>query len=228
MRRPGRTPSERELAEHFSVSRGQIREALAILEAMRIVERRAKSGIYLTTRQASVEAMALFAKAGVPLDPIQIYETVELQEDPRDQGGRARLLARHRGELRAAARDPESLGGAAGGGRSAVARGPRLPPGDRARHPEQRLPQDLQHLLRDGRAAAAGLFQRPRARPPVACRASADIRCAAAPRRQPCAGADERAPAGRRELLEGPDRRAGQAELRRRRSRKPDGHGMLP
>ena len=66
----GRTPSERELAEHFSVSRGQIREALAILEAMQIVERRAKSGIYLTTRQASVEAMALFAKAGVPLDPI--------------------------------------------------------------------------------------------------------------------------------------------------------------
>ena len=76
----GRTPSERELAEHFGVSRGQIRETLAILEAMRIVERRAKSGIYLTTRQASVEAMALFAKAGVPLDPIQIYETVELRK----------------------------------------------------------------------------------------------------------------------------------------------------
>ena len=76
----GRTPSERELAEHFSVSRGQIREALAILEAMRIVERRAKSGIYLTTSHASVEAMALFAKAGVPLDPIQIYETVELRK----------------------------------------------------------------------------------------------------------------------------------------------------
>ena len=37
----GRTPSERELADHFTVSRGQIREALAILEAMRIVERRA-------------------------------------------------------------------------------------------------------------------------------------------------------------------------------------------
>ncbi len=76
----GRTPSERELADHFVVSRGQIREALAILEAMRIVERRAKSGIYLTTRNASVEALALFAKAGVPLDPIQIYETVELRK----------------------------------------------------------------------------------------------------------------------------------------------------
>ena len=75
-----RTPSERELAEHFAVSRGQVREALAILEAMQIVERRAKSGIYLTTRQASVEAMALFAKAGLPLDPIQIYETVELRK----------------------------------------------------------------------------------------------------------------------------------------------------
>jgi DNA-binding FadR family transcriptional regulator len=76
----GRTPSERELAEHFGVSRGQIRETLAILEAMRIVERRAKSGIFLTTRTASVEALALFAKAGLPLDPIQIYEAVELRK----------------------------------------------------------------------------------------------------------------------------------------------------
>ena len=76
----GRTPSERELAEHFAVSRGQIRETLAILEAMQIVERRAKSGIFLTTRTASVEALALFAKAGLPLDPIQIYEAVELRK----------------------------------------------------------------------------------------------------------------------------------------------------
>ncbi len=76
----GRTPSERELAEHFGVSRGQIREALAILEAMRIVERRAKSGIYVDTKQASVEALALFARAGLPLDPVQIYETVELRK----------------------------------------------------------------------------------------------------------------------------------------------------
>lgn len=75
-----RTPSERELAEHFSVSRGQIRETLAILEAMRIVERRAKSGIYLTTGHASVEAMALLAKAGLPLDPVKILEMVELRK----------------------------------------------------------------------------------------------------------------------------------------------------
>jgi len=78
--RSHRTPSERELAEHFQVSRGQIREALAILEAMRLVERRAKSGIYLTTGEASVEALALFARAGLPMDPVQIYETVELRK----------------------------------------------------------------------------------------------------------------------------------------------------
>jgi DNA-binding FadR family transcriptional regulator len=89
----GRTPSERELAEHFVVSRGQIRETLAVLEAMRIVERRAKSGIYLTTRTASVEALALFAKAGLPLDPVQIYETVELRKIHENQ---AAVLAAQR------------------------------------------------------------------------------------------------------------------------------------
>ena len=89
----GRTPSERELAEHFAVSRGQIRETLAVLEAMRIVERRAKSGIYLTTRTASVEALALFAKAGLPLDPVQIYETVELRKIHENQ---AAVLAAQR------------------------------------------------------------------------------------------------------------------------------------
>ena len=89
----GRTPSERELAEYFMVSRGQIRETLAVLEAMRIVERRAKSGIYLTTRTASVEALALFAKAGLPLDPVQIYETVELRKIHENQ---AAILAAQR------------------------------------------------------------------------------------------------------------------------------------
>ncbi len=78
--RTGRTPSERELAEHFSVSRGQIREALGFLEALRIVQRRAKSGIYVDTTQARVEGMALFARAGLPLDPVQIYETVEIRK----------------------------------------------------------------------------------------------------------------------------------------------------
>jgi DNA-binding GntR family transcriptional regulator len=65
---PGeRVPSERELAERFKVSRGQIREALSYLEALRIIERRAKSGIYMALEAASVEALALFAQVGAPL-----------------------------------------------------------------------------------------------------------------------------------------------------------------
>ncbi|MCP4314690.1 MAG: FadR family transcriptional regulator [Hyphomicrobiales bacterium] len=76
----GKAPSERELAEHFAVSRGQVREALAILEAMQVVERRAKSGIYLNEEHAGIEAMAFYARAGIPLEPKQIYEAVEVRK----------------------------------------------------------------------------------------------------------------------------------------------------
>ena len=76
----GKAPSERELAEHFAVSRGQVREALAILEAMQVVERRAKSGIYLNDAHTGIEAMAFYAKAGIPLEPKQIYEAVEVRK----------------------------------------------------------------------------------------------------------------------------------------------------
>jgi DNA-binding FadR family transcriptional regulator len=76
----GKAPSERELAEHFSVSRGQVREALAILEAMQVVERRAKSGIYLNQEHTGIEAMAFYARAGIPLEPQQIYEAVEVRK----------------------------------------------------------------------------------------------------------------------------------------------------
>ncbi len=76
----GKAPSERELAEHFSVSRGQVREALAILDAMKIIERRAKSGIYLASEQSGLQAMALYARAGIPLEPQQIFEAVEVRK----------------------------------------------------------------------------------------------------------------------------------------------------
>ncbi len=76
----GKAPSERELAEHFTVSRGQVRESLAILEAMQVIERRAKSGIYLRTDQRGIEQLAFFARAGLPLDPRQIFEAVEVRK----------------------------------------------------------------------------------------------------------------------------------------------------
>ena len=76
----GKAPSERELAEHFTVSRGQVREALAILEAMQVIERRAKSGIYLRKDQRGIEQLAFFARVGLPLNPRQIYEAVEVRK----------------------------------------------------------------------------------------------------------------------------------------------------
>ncbi|MGB5556391.1 MAG: FadR/GntR family transcriptional regulator [Paracoccaceae bacterium] len=76
----GKAPSERELAEHFAVSRGQVREALAILEAMQVIERRAKSGIYINEDHAGIETMAFYARAGIPLEPRQIYEAVEVRK----------------------------------------------------------------------------------------------------------------------------------------------------
>ena len=76
----GRLPSERELADHFVISRGRLREALAILEALRVVERRAKSGISLTSGSSSVEALALFAQSGMKLSPQEVYEAVEMRK----------------------------------------------------------------------------------------------------------------------------------------------------
>ncbi|MXU64320.1 FadR/GntR family transcriptional regulator [Oceanomicrobium pacificus] len=78
--RDGKAPSERELADHFGVSRGQIREALAILEAVRVIERRAKSGIYLTPEGTGLETLAFYAQAGIPLERRQVFEAVEVRK----------------------------------------------------------------------------------------------------------------------------------------------------
>ncbi len=77
---PGeRVPSERELAERFAVSRGQIREALSYLEALRVIERRAKSGVYMANEEASVETLALFAQIGIPLTTTDVHQSVEMR-----------------------------------------------------------------------------------------------------------------------------------------------------
>lgn len=76
----GKAPSERDLADHFAVSRGQVREALAILEAMQVIERRAKSGIYVNDGIGGIEAMSFFARIGLPLENRQIFEAVEVRK----------------------------------------------------------------------------------------------------------------------------------------------------
>lgn len=76
-----RLPSERELAQRFEVSRGQVREALAVLEATRLVERRPQSGVYLraATREAGLDALLLEHDGGVPLTEHDVRELYEFR-----------------------------------------------------------------------------------------------------------------------------------------------------
>lgn len=74
-----RAPSERELAERFGTSRPQVREALSVLEAFRLIERRPKSGIYMTPERASIEALRLLVEVGVPLPRDEVGQLVEVR-----------------------------------------------------------------------------------------------------------------------------------------------------
>jgi DNA-binding FadR family transcriptional regulator len=75
-----RLPSERELAEKFKMGRGAIREALSALEALRVVERRPNSGIYLRNwDERSFEALVLHAQAGLSLDRNEILDAIEVR-----------------------------------------------------------------------------------------------------------------------------------------------------
>lgn len=75
-----RLPSERDLAERFHTSRGAVREALAALESMRVVERRPNSGIYLRKPdETSIEALVLQAQSGLPFQPEEIESVFEVR-----------------------------------------------------------------------------------------------------------------------------------------------------
>lgn len=75
-----RLPSERDFAEKFGTSRGAVREALATLEAMRVVERRPNSGIYLRSPdENSIEALVLHAESGLPFQADKIADVFEVR-----------------------------------------------------------------------------------------------------------------------------------------------------
>ncbi|HEY8609712.1 MAG TPA: FadR/GntR family transcriptional regulator [Roseomonas sp.] len=99
---PGdRLPSERELAERFGVGRGAVREALAVLETLRIVERRPNSGIFLrpVEKQGSIEAIVLQAELGIPLTEAEVREVVELRRILEMQAMRLAAERRHADDI---------------------------------------------------------------------------------------------------------------------------------
>lgn len=79
---PGeRLPSERELAPLLGASRSSVREALAVLDSMRVVEVRSNSGIFLRKRATdfSFDALVLQSNSGVAVTPLEIRQSMEVR-----------------------------------------------------------------------------------------------------------------------------------------------------
>lgn len=76
-----RFPAERSLAQTLGVGRNALREALATLESLRVVELRPNSGVYLRAldTESSFEATVLLAELGSAPDAAEVRETIEVR-----------------------------------------------------------------------------------------------------------------------------------------------------
>ena len=112
-----RLPGERELAQAFGASRSSVREALGVLEALRLIERRPQSGIYLRAAlaEASVEAFALQESLDVRssslayeqaqearvIHEVEAVRLAAARRSPEDLAALQAIIARSRTNLRA-------------------------------------------------------------------------------------------------------------------------------
>jgi GntR family transcriptional regulator, transcriptional repressor for pyruvate dehydrogenase complex len=91
-----RLPGERELASSFGASRTAVREVLGVLEALRVIERRPQSGIYVrpATSDASIEALVLQENLDVRANNVSYEQAQEARVIHEVEA--ARLAARRR------------------------------------------------------------------------------------------------------------------------------------
>ncbi len=117
---PGdRLPAERLLAGKLGVSRNALREALATLESLRVVEAKPNSGVFLrrSAAESSFEAIVLLAELGHQPTATEVRESIEVRAPLERQ---AILLACVRrteadlGALKSILRDTQALLAAGG------------------------------------------------------------------------------------------------------------------
>lgn len=98
-----RLPGERELAQSFGASRSSVREALGILEALRVIERRPQSGIYVRSAIAepSVEALVLQESLDVRASTVDYEQAQEARVIHEVEAARLAAKRRSSGDLAA-------------------------------------------------------------------------------------------------------------------------------
>lgn len=96
-----RIPSEREFSERFGVGRAVVREATAMLEAMRYLERRRGSGLYLSADEeaTSLETLVLFSSLGLPVSKKVNDDSIEVRRLIEGQAIRLACLRRQEANL---------------------------------------------------------------------------------------------------------------------------------